>query len=378
MKSIIVVCHDNVAPLTGAGGVRALKIAQGFSKKGYDTIVIAPSNEKNIQNLDIYNIYSVHNKKNVLINLLKFNFSLFFQLRKHIRKTNFIVVHNAISLPAVIILAGIFRKKVFVEITDIHSEYVKMRPKTFYFNFMPNIASFFEYKLISLAEKIFAVTNEMKSHLQSHGIDGNKIYVIYDGVNEKQFHTQKNPGSRNKVVHLGLVNAHNGVEYLIQSFVFVLEKLDSAMLHIIGDGLEIKNCVALAKRLKIEKNIIFQKFKKHALMGDILKDFSVGVIPRPDTTGNNLVMTLKLLEYWASGTAVIASRLKGIEEITRDNYNILFAAAGNPRDLADKILTLLQDQDKVINLSLGGLASVKSFSWENTVDKTINFCIDEN
>ena len=113
-------------------------------------------------------------------------------------------------------------------------------------------------------------------------------------------------------------------------------------------------------------------------MGDILRDFSVGIIPRPDTMGNNLVMTLKLLEYWASGTAVISSRLKGIEEITRDNYNILFAAAGNPRDLAGKILALLQDQDKVKKLSLGGLASVKSFSWENTVNTTINTCIDEN
>lgn len=378
MKTITIVCHDNVSPLTGAGGVRTLKIAQGFSKKGYNVIIIAPSKEKKIANLTILSVYSLHNKNNIFINLLKFNISVFARLIKNIRKTDFIIVHNAISLPAVIILAGLFRKKVFVEVTDIHSEYVRMRTKLFYFSFIAYIASLFEHKLISLADKIIAVTDQMKSHLQNHGIDGNRIYVIYDGADLEEFTIEKNPGSNNKIVHLGLINTHNGVKYLIQSFVYVLKEADNAVLYIIGNGLETKRCIALAKRLKVEKNVVFQEFKTHDLMGGILKDFSIGVIPRPDTTGNNLVITLKLLEYWASGTAVIASRLKGIEEVTRDNYNILFAAAGNPRDLADKILTLLQDQDKVKKLSLGGLTSVKSFSWKNTVNKTIHICLNNN
>lgn len=378
MKNIAIVCHDNVSPLTGAGGVRTLKIAQGFSKKGYNVIIIAPSKEKKIGNLTILNVYSLHNKNNIFINLLKFNISAFARLAKNIRKMDFIIVHNAISLPAVLILAGMFQKKVFVEVTDIHSEYVRMRPKAFYFSFIADIASACEHKLISFAHKIIAVTQQMKQHLQTNGISGDKIYVIYDGVSLNEFSAEKKPGSHNKIVHLGLVNIHNGAEYLIKSFVYVLKESENAMLYIIGGGLEMKNCIALVNSLKLEKNVIFQEFMPHDSMSEILKDFSIGVIPRPDTKGNNLIITLKLLEYWASRTAVVASRLKGIEEITRDNYNILFAAAGNPRDLANKILTLLQDQDKVKKLSQGGLAAVKSFSWENTINKTIHICTNEN
>ncbi len=378
MKNIAVVCHDNVSPLTGAGGVRTLKIAQGFGKKGYNVIIIAPSKEKRIDNLDVYSVYSLHNKNNIFINLLKFNISVFSRLIKNIRKTDFIVVHNAISLPAVIILAAMFRKKVFVEVTDIHSEYVKMRSKILYFSFIAAIASLFEHKLISCADKIIAVTHQMKQHLQTNGINGNKIYVVYDGVNQEQFFKQKNKGNHNKIVHLGLVNPHSGVECLIKSFVYVLKEAADTTLYIIGDGLEKEKCIAWANELKIKKSVFFREFINHDLMGETLKDFSIGVIPRPDTKGNNLVITLKLLEYWASATAVVASRLKGIEEVTRDNYNILFALPGDPKDLAAKILLLLKDKNMAQRLSVEGLTSVKSFSWDNTVNQTINICLDNN
>ncbi len=376
IKKVIIVCHDTVAPLTGAGGVRVLKIAGGFSEKGYGVIIIAPSKESKIGNFDVYGVCSLHNKKNILVNLLKYNAALFFQLAKNIFKTDFIIVHNAISLPAVLMLAGIFRKKVFVEVTDIHSEYVKMRSKIFSFGFMASLASLLEHRLISFADKIMAVTIQMKLHLQSYGIGANKIYVVYDGVDNEDFYIKKNIGSHNKIVHLGLVNTHNGVEHLVKSFVYVLEESKDALLYIIGGGLEKKSCEVLAKELKIERSVIFQDVKTHDLIGDILKDFSIGIIPRPDTKGNNLVITLKLLEYWASGTAVVASRLKGIEEVTRDNYNILFAAPGDPKDLAVKILTLLEDRDKAEKLSLGGLNSIKTFSWENAVNKTIDICLN--
>jgi len=376
MKNVIVVCHDIIDPLFGAGGLRTLKIAQGFYERGYNVTIISPSEKKRINNLNVCSTYSLNNGKNILIDLLKYNVSLFRQLIKHISRTDFIFVHNAISLPLVIILARIFKKKVFLEVTDIHSEYVKMRSKIFFFWLFASLCSLLEHKFISLADKVIAVTNQMKLHLKSKGINGNMIYVIYDGVDIEKFSTRKNTGSHFKIVHLGLVNVHSGVEYLIKSFAYVLEKSKGAFLYLIGDGLVKEKCKALAEELKIEKNIIFENFKTHDMMSSILRDYSIGVIPRPDTLGNNLVITLKLLEYWASGTAVVASRLKGIEEVACDTSNVLFAKPGDPKDLADKILILLENQKIAERLSCEGRNSARLFSWENVVSNTIDICLN--
>jgi glycosyltransferase involved in cell wall biosynthesis len=88
-------------------------------------------------------------------------------------------------------------------------------------------------------------------------------------------------------------------------------------------------------------------------------------------------MTLKLLEYWASGIAVVASRLKGIQEVAKDRYNILFADPGNDKDLADNISLLLKDLDLVRALGLEGRNSAKLFSWESAVNNTIDICTDK-
>lgn len=85
---------------------------------------------------------------------------------------------------------------------------------------------------------------------------------------------------------------------------------------------------------------------------------------------------LKLLEYWASGTTVIASRLKGIEEITRDNRDIMFAEPGDPKDLAAQILLFLENHTITKRLSLEGRNSVVSFSWEDVIHKTIDICLN--
>lgn len=373
-KKIIIICHDSVSPLVGGGAIRILKIAEGFSKKNKKVLIIAPSEEEKIGNSSVYRLSPINFKNNFVIELLRFNLLLFIKLIKCIKNAEFVFVHNATGLPAVIILATIFRKNFFLEITDIHSEYRKANLKNFFFKLINDLISSIECKLISFSYKIIAVSKQMKFYLQSCGIDEDKIYVVYDGVDINEFSVNKNEEYRKRIVHLGFMNIHNGVEFLIKSFARVLEKTRDVVLYIIGNGNQKIKCENLIKNLKIENYVIFKNFINHSLVSDVLKDFSIGVIPRIVNKGNNLVVTLKLLEYWASGTAVVSTRVRGIEEITEDKRNILFANPDDSKDLSEKILYLLEDENRIKKLALAGRDSAKLFSWESVVEKTIDIC----
>jgi radical SAM superfamily enzyme YgiQ (UPF0313 family)/glycosyltransferase involved in cell wall biosynthesis len=377
-KKIIIICHDSVSPLIGGGAIRALKIAEGFSQKGKEILIVAPSEEEKIGDSSVYRLRPINFKNNFLFELLKFNLSLFFKLIKCIRNAEFVFVHNATGLPAVMLLARIFRKKVFLEITDIHSEYRKANLTNSLSKLINILISAIECKLISFSYKIIAVSNQMKLYLQSRGIDKSKIYVVYDGVGIDEFSINKNKEYRKKIVHLGFMNIHNGVEYLIKSFAHVVEKSGEVILYIIGDGNQKIKCENLIKKLGMENYVVFKNFINHSLISDVLKDFSIGVIPRIINEGNNLVVSLKLLEYWASGTAVVSTRLRGIEEIAEDKRNILFAKPGDSKDLSEKILHLLEDENRIKSLALAGRNSAKLFSWESVVEKTIDICSGKN
>jgi phosphatidylinositol alpha-mannosyltransferase len=78
-----------------------------------------------------------------------------------------------------------------------------------------------------------------------------------------------------------------------------------------------------------------------------------------------------LLESMACGTPVIASNIKGYREVIPDK-TMLFEK-GNPISLANKAISILQDQSKrkkIINISL---ETAQKYDWDNIAIKTENF-----
>ena len=116
-------------------------------------------------------------------------------------------------------------------------------------------------------------------------------------------------------------------------------------------------------------------------MGEIFKDYYIGVIPRPDSAFNHLVITLKLLEYWASGTVVIAARLRGIEEVAKEKGGLgglldKFGAAGLGEEVKswigkgeNKGISAQQIKDALGSEKLQGIADKLGVSVDTAADK---------
>lgn len=118
-------------------------------------------------------------------------------------------------------------------------------------------------------------------------------------------------------------------------------------LVVIGDG-PLKERVMNAA--KSNPDITYLGFQKKEVVIDYLKRCTALLLPSVCYEG----FPVSLLESFATGTPVIASRLGSLAEIVQDQKNGLHFAPGNAEDLSDKMAILARD--RVLAARLGANA----------------------
>lgn len=75
------------------------------------------------------------------------------------------------------------------------------------------------------------------------------------------------------------------------------------------------------------------------------------------------------LEAMACGTPVVATDSGGVQEYARDGYNCLLSEPGDTVDLANNVITVLQDSTLKERLHLNGRATARKFSYEHVMQQ---------
>lgn len=376
IKNIIVSTHDSLYPIKGGGALRTLKTAEEFRNRGFNVIIIAPTEQPTtyLNGIKIHWLHPPRKQRSQILSSLKFNIRLLRKFLQCIGSVDTIFVHNTIAAATIPFLKKFFRFKFAIDIGDIHAEYLHIGNRNLFEKLLTPPLLKIEYWIINSADTISVLTEEMKKLLIKRGIKKG-IRVVYDGAEVDNFSTIKDIDSLFNVIHFGMIDRQHGVEILIQAIPRVIQKYPEAKFFIVGGGRELPNVKRLAQKLDVFKNCIFTDYLPYPEAREYLKKVSIGIIPRDDYLANRIVISLKLCEYWASRTAVISSRLKGIEEIAEDGRDIIFFEPGNSKDLADKILYLLADPERIAKLRAGGLSTIKNFDWHDVIPKIVDFAL---
>jgi len=75
------------------------------------------------------------------------------------------------------------------------------------------------------------------------------------------------------------------------------------------------------------------------------------------------------VEAMSCGCALVCTDILGHREYAIDNKTALLAEPKNPVDMADKVSSLIDDDEKRLKLAYEGYAFVKNFSWDEAVKK---------
>ncbi len=376
IKNIIVSTHDSLAPIRGGGGLRTLKCAEEFKRRGYNVTIIAPTEKiGELSGIKVHWLHAPKKQYSQILSTAKFNIRLVRKFLQFMPQTDIFFIHNTIAAVFMPFLKKVFRFKFVLDVTDIHAEYLPIGQRNVYEKILTPMLLKYEYFIINSADRIITVTKTMKDLLVSKGINSGKIAVVYDGCDVEKMSTQKKENSEFGIIHLGAIDRQHGVEILVRAVPDVLKSFPQAKFYFIGGGRELSKIKIIAEDFKVTRNCVFSGHLTCEEAQDFLKKACIGVVPRLDLLANRIVTTLKLYEYWASGTAAISTRLQGVEEIARDSEHLLLFESGNVKELSEKIVFLLRNKNIRDNLIKNGLMHVKDFKWEKIAGQIADYCL---
>jgi glycosyltransferase involved in cell wall biosynthesis len=379
IKNIIVSTHDSLFPIKGGGALRTLRVAEEFRRRGNNVMIIAPTDGVGkLNGMRVHWLHPPRKQRSQILSSLKFNLRLLRKFLFLLEKVDILFVHNTISAATLPFLKSIFKFKFVLDISDIHAEYLPIGKRNIFEKILTPLLLYYEYYIIKKADFIIVVTNAMKQLLVSKKIAPEKIKVVYDGVDENGISNFKDKEAYRNIIHLGTIDRQHGVEVLIESIPIVLRKIHEAKFIFVGGGRELPNVKRQARRLGVIKNCIFTDYLPCGEARKYLQKAMIGVIPRRDYLPNRIITTLKIYEYWASGTAVVSSSLAGIKEVACDGKDVLFFQSDNAYDLASKLIFLFENPKLRNFLIKNGLKKVEKFYWSKLSVEVVNLSLNSD
>lgn len=167
-----------------------------------------------------------------------------------------------------------------------------------------------------------------------------QIEVLPNFVNPDDFIPQYQ-ATEQSICYVGRLSKEKGVATLINA----MKILPDIQLKIIGDGpirLELKNKC----RNENVSNVIFHGYKTGKNLKKEIRDSLFLVIPSECYENN----PRSVIEAFALGKPVVGARIGGIPELVRDHETGLTFDPGNAHDLADKIRTLINQPDLIVEM----------------------------
>lgn len=170
------------------------------------------------------------------------------------------------------------------------------------------------------------------------------------------------------ICYIGRVSYEKSIDQVILAFRQILEKRPDLTLVIAGGGPEKEKLAKLAKRLGIEKQIIFTGFYKcDENIVNILRANELFV-----TASKSESFGIAVLEAMAVGLPVVTVKEKGFLDFVEDGVNGYFAKTDDPLDIAQKILAILADQELKEKFGQASRRLAERFSIEKITTLTEN------
>lgn len=277
----------------------------------------------------------------------RFDMSIISRLRDEISENNYDIIHchGARANFIAMLLKGV--KKPFV--TTIHSDYKldftdKTYKKIIFTNLNKLALKGFNYYI--------AISDTFKDMLVERGFRADKIYVAYNGIDmdkeiefipRDEFLNRYSIDGKDRTIvgimgRLDLVKKH---DTFIKAAARVLQLRRDVVFLIAGEGPEEKRLTSMVQELGIGGNIHFLGF-----IGDAYSFFNA--IDINVLTSVSESFPYVILEGARMKKPIISTRVGGITRLIRDDYNGYIIDVDDEKGLSDKILALLDNQEKII------------------------------
>ncbi|MEQ8538339.1 MAG: glycosyltransferase family 4 protein [Coleofasciculus sp. D1-CHI-01] len=204
-------------------------------------------------------------------------------------------------------------------------------------------------QVFSTASAIIAVSEEIKTYIESYPGVSKRVHIIANGVNPERFSCDiKLPLSIHPepftVGFVGTLKPWHGVSILVEAFDTLHQKYGNTRLLIVGDGPERDNLVTELSARELLEVTHFTGAVNPDKIPEFLAKMTVAVAPYPHQS-DFYFSPLKVYEYMAAGLPVVASRIGQLRELIEDEINGLLCPPGDTVALATTLERLYHNPE---------------------------------
>lgn len=181
------------------------------------------------------------------------------------------------------------------------------------------------------------------------------------------------PGDKKIISYFGRLFPEKGVEDLLEAFSLIKRKCPDILLIIGGQGVSSQSLKQSAQLLDTP-DIIFTDTVSNSEKRALMQLSYVGVIPTKPILNFVETLCISALEYQAAGVPLVTTHVGGVPEAA--GHHSLYAQHSSPEDLAEKIISVLEDKVDRKAIIDAGIEHVKKFNY-TTITKTFIDYVEE-
>jgi glycosyltransferase involved in cell wall biosynthesis len=216
----------------------------------------------------------------------------------------------------------------------------------------------------------------LADYYRTLGVPREKLAVLPDAVDLSLFQRPEklppSPYSNNgpKVTYAGHLYDYKGIPTVLEA----AAQLPDVHFHLVGGWPEdIARQERQAQELGLA-NVIFHGLQPHSAVPLFLWHADVLLLPPSHHHPSaDWTSPLKLGEYLASGTPVVATQIPALRDWVTDQ-EVEFVQPDSPKDLVEGIQHVLHDRRRAESLSAAGLAKAQTLSYENRARSILWYC----
>ncbi|MCF7865423.1 MAG: glycosyltransferase [Candidatus Pacebacteria bacterium] len=229
------------------------------------------------------------------------------------------------------------------------------------------------------ADRIVVMTHSSAKLLTSiYGADPEKVKIVPHGIHARPYtfgrRAKKEFGLEGKKVlsTFGLLNRGKGIEFALEALPRIVKEHPDVVYAIIGathpvvlrrEGpVYINSLKEMARKLGIEKNVVF--FDKYVETSELLRMLQASDIYLSLSQNPAQAVSGTLTYALGMGRPVISTPFEQAKEILTPDVGLL-AEFGNSSSIADAVLTLLNDSERLTSMSRCAYFKTRSMTWDN-------------
>jgi glycosyltransferase involved in cell wall biosynthesis len=356
---------------------RVRRYAETLKKRGEHVDVIALRKERQafsgeLNNVNIWRVQKrIRNEKGkimYLFRLLSFFFRSFVILSyKHLREPYDLVhIH---SVPDFMVFAGLIPKvrgaKIILDIHDILPEFYISKfnasPESYIFKMLQTLEKF----SIAFSDHVIISNHIWRKKLIGRSTHAGKCTAILNYPDNRLF--SKTPIQNNNgkfiMIYPGSLGWHQGLDIAIKAFDLVVEQAPEAEFHIYGRGPYEKRLRSMISDLGLQSKIFLKGAISFDHVHQVMANANLGIVPKRNDLFGGEAFSTKIFEFMAVRIPVIVSETQ-IDQYYFDNSLVQFFKPENEKDLAEKIILLIKNEDLRQQLTHNATKFIQKNNWD--------------